>query len=177
MSAAEGKPRVNESLARGGMASRLKALAFFFFSSRRRHTRLQGDWSSDVCSSDLCDLPRDAAASYFAKRHPERRARVIARAGTICAHRFDLLGSGPRDLGPRLPWHADFKSGRVWPERAYFEDLRARIEGDFGTGSDVKMPWELSRFQHLPGLGQALWFTSDRRYYEEFRAQAPHWIA
>src|SRR6266850_3959478 len=28
-------------------------LLFFFFSSRRRHTRLQGDWSSDVCSSDL----------------------------------------------------------------------------------------------------------------------------
>src|SRR5580658_2081552 len=25
----------------------------FFFSSRRRHTSLQGDWSSDVCSSDL----------------------------------------------------------------------------------------------------------------------------
>src|SRR5688500_19759112 len=25
----------------------------FFFSGRRRHTRLQGDWSSDVCSSDL----------------------------------------------------------------------------------------------------------------------------
>src|SRR5256885_13085585 len=28
-------------------------MIFFFFSSRRRHTRLQGDWSSDVCSSDL----------------------------------------------------------------------------------------------------------------------------
>src|SRR5690348_13891893 len=28
----------------------------FFFSSRRRHTRWTGDWSSDVCSSDL-DLP------------------------------------------------------------------------------------------------------------------------
>src|SRR5688500_19075527 len=28
----------------------------FFFSSRRRHTRLQGDWSSDVCSSDLLEL-------------------------------------------------------------------------------------------------------------------------
>src|SRR5690348_17991822 len=26
---------------------------FFFFSSRRRHTRWTGDWSSDVCSSDL----------------------------------------------------------------------------------------------------------------------------
>src|SRR5256885_8422039 len=30
-------------------------ICFFFFSSRRRHTRLQGDWSSDVCSSDLFD--------------------------------------------------------------------------------------------------------------------------
>src|SRR5215210_8578992 len=28
-------------------------LYFFFFSSRRRHTRYIGDWSSDVCSSDL----------------------------------------------------------------------------------------------------------------------------
>src|SRR6266850_4250087 len=28
-------------------------MVFFFFSSRRRHTSLQGDWSSDVCSSDL----------------------------------------------------------------------------------------------------------------------------
>src|ERR1039457_2487616 len=35
--------------------SRRKAFEwwFFFLSSRRRHTRLQGDWSSDVCSSDL----------------------------------------------------------------------------------------------------------------------------
>src|SRR5688500_20130327 len=30
----------------------------FFFSSRRRHTRLQGDWSSDVCSSDLAGVVR-----------------------------------------------------------------------------------------------------------------------
>src|SRR2546427_2353006 len=28
-------------------------LIFFFFSSRRRHTRFDCDWSSDVCSSDL----------------------------------------------------------------------------------------------------------------------------
>src|SRR2546421_214356 len=27
--------------------------SFFFFSSRRRHTRSDRDWSSDVCSSDL----------------------------------------------------------------------------------------------------------------------------
>src|SRR5437763_12421276 len=30
----------------------------FFFSSRRRHTRYIGDWSSDVCSSDLGGTPR-----------------------------------------------------------------------------------------------------------------------
>src|SRR5437879_12179616 len=29
----------------------------FFFSSRRRHTRYIGDWSSDVCSSDLAACP------------------------------------------------------------------------------------------------------------------------
>src|SRR5437762_13211022 len=28
-------------------------MPYFFFSSRRRHTRYIGDWSSDVCSSDL----------------------------------------------------------------------------------------------------------------------------
>src|SRR5439155_6002820 len=31
---------------------------FFFFSSRRRHTRWPRDWSSDVCSSDLEQIPR-----------------------------------------------------------------------------------------------------------------------
>src|SRR2546421_4753389 len=34
------------------LAARLE-LVFFFFSSRRRHTRSDRDWSSDVCSSDL----------------------------------------------------------------------------------------------------------------------------
>src|SRR5256885_3720755 len=39
---------------------------FFFFSSRRRHTRLQGDWSSDVCSSDLTDSSfRTKAIAYL----------------------------------------------------------------------------------------------------------------
>src|SRR2546426_9874999 len=40
----------------------------FFFSSRRRHTRLQGDWSSDVCSSDL-DLA-DRIANSLAEKRP-----------------------------------------------------------------------------------------------------------
>src|SRR5207248_4098490 len=32
----------------------------FFFSSRRRHTRSYGDWSSDVCSSDLSSTFKNA---------------------------------------------------------------------------------------------------------------------
>src|ERR1022692_1042493 len=35
------------------MSETLLVVFLFFFSSRRRHTRLQGDWSSDVCSADL----------------------------------------------------------------------------------------------------------------------------
>src|SRR5256885_13686639 len=36
----------------------------FFFSSRRRHTRLQGDWSSDVCSSDLTSGGTDLCTAF-----------------------------------------------------------------------------------------------------------------
>src|SRR5690348_18226312 len=38
---------------------------FFFFSSRRRHTRWTGDWSSDVCSSDLVPIAGNAAQNAF----------------------------------------------------------------------------------------------------------------
>src|SRR5256884_4132493 len=42
------------SVATAKYGVRLIALElFFFFSSRRRHTRCSRDWSSDVCSSDL----------------------------------------------------------------------------------------------------------------------------
>src|SRR5256885_6862088 len=55
----------------------LSYLVFFFFSSRRRHTRLQGDWSSDVCSSDL-----------FARRLDRARGELKARG-------LDLLIATP----------------------------------------------------------------------------------
>src|SRR5256885_13997303 len=47
-------------------ARRLKSFVeiFFFFSSRRRHTRLQGDWSSDVCSSDLVSVGTSSAGVH-----------------------------------------------------------------------------------------------------------------
>src|SRR6266704_4186009 len=53
---------------------------FFFFSSRRRHTRSKRDWSSDVCSSDLCRVPGcgyGVAAMSLCNRH----ARHWIKAG------------------------------------------------------------------------------------------------
>src|SRR5438105_11935540 len=41
----------------GGFLSDAIPICFFFFSSRRRHTRSTRDWSSDVCSSDLGAQP------------------------------------------------------------------------------------------------------------------------
>src|SRR5713226_9691071 len=38
---------------------------FFFFSSRRRHTIWTGDWSSDVCSSDLAGSVAGARAAQL----------------------------------------------------------------------------------------------------------------
>jgi hypothetical protein len=123
----------------------------------------------------VADIPRAEAAAFLAE-HPGRRARVLERAAAARAHRFDLLGSGPVDLGPRLPWHADFVSGYAWDRHAHFRELVGRIEAEFGSGRDVKIPWELSRFQHAPCLGQAFWLTGDRGCYEAFRDQVRDWV-
>src|SRR6516162_6587632 len=69
------------------------AALYFFFSSRRRHTRLQGDWSSDVCSSDLVkedtaetvqgvlhNLFRIFGAPLVFKRSEERRVGKECRS-------------------------------------------------------------------------------------------------
>src|SRR6266536_5718501 len=50
---------------------------FFFFSSRRRHTRSTRDWSSDVCSSDLMSFANQAlAAEFMVKNHESLEKRV-----------------------------------------------------------------------------------------------------
>src|SRR2546426_5542381 len=52
----------------------------FFFSSRRRHTRLQGDWSSDVCSSDL---PGTEARAPVEPRPPVQDLQVARLEGVL----------------------------------------------------------------------------------------------
>src|SRR6266567_5790043 len=55
------------------------AFYFFFFSSRRRHTRFDCDWSSDVCSSDLADrvLESWAVADALAALRPDHRQVLL----------------------------------------------------------------------------------------------------
>src|SRR6266513_5510680 len=52
---------------------------FFFFSSRRRHTRSKRDWSSDVCSSDL----GEARLRYHAPLRFDDEYDIKVRVGDI----------------------------------------------------------------------------------------------
>src|SRR6266705_195830 len=58
---------------------------FFFFSSRRRHTRSYGDWSSDVCSSDLPRREFRPGAVQGARR-AVRRGAVAGARDVLRAH-------------------------------------------------------------------------------------------
>lgn len=100
------------------------------------------------------------------------RESILARAEALLAHRFELLGSGPTDLGSPIPWTADFKTGATWPL-----DHISRVPIVRGDGSDIKVPWELSRAQHLPLLAAAHRLTGDQRFLDELGAQLRSWIA
>src|SRR5579864_8517455 len=100
---------------------------FFFFSSRRRHTRLTCDWSSDVCSSDLgafppeqvadilsdvlgssnssmweklVGIPEDVFAGYLLKEHPQTAAFILSKVSASFAAR--IASQLPRDFRNQL---------------------------------------------------------------------------
>src|SRR2546422_5055709 len=56
-------------------------LSFFFFSSRRRHTRCSRDWSSDVCSSDLKSSPKLFQAITTGKHFPNAVLTALKAGG------------------------------------------------------------------------------------------------
>ncbi|GAB4478121.1 MAG: hypothetical protein Kow00124_22090 [Anaerolineae bacterium] len=104
---------------------------------------------------------------------PEARARTIAAAEEVLCHRFDLLGSGPVDLGAEIDWHSDFKTGWRWP---LVHHLRL-THPPLASPHDIKVPWELSRCHHLVTLGRAYAFSGDERCAREFVDQVRGWIA
>lgn len=101
-----------------------------------------------------------------------QQAQLLEPAEQILAHRFDLLGSGPTDLGPTIDWQRDFKSGRRWPDAHI-----SRVPSVFADDSDIKVPWELSRCQHLPLLAAAHRVSGEQRFLDELGAQLSAFIA
>src|SRR6266446_7960571 len=100
---------------------------YFFFSSRRRHTRLQGDWSSDVCSSDLLKTMRAAfnrarerienldflgaarELSSMIEPRKDKKARDLSveEQRLLCAA-YDMRGRAQFNLGNTRGAEADF---------------------------------------------------------------------
>lgn len=97
---------------------------------------------------------------------------IIEAANKICKHEFNLLGSGDKCLGKNISWNEDFKAGYRW-ENNFYKNIKII---DLTNDADVKVPWELSRFQHIFTLGKAYWLTDDENYAIEFKEEIAHWI-
>src|SRR5206468_7557494 len=95
----------------------------FFFSSRRRHTRSDRDWSSDVCSSDLaCVPPRLLRGWPFHGTAP----RSAPAADSRCSHSLSAAPEQPRRAKCRVagahlrlvpPRSEERRVGKEWRSR------------------------------------------------------------
>src|SRR6266516_4944088 len=124
---------------------------FFFFSSRRRHTRLYGDWSSDVCSSDLAWLHLEVVRGILdeaARGSSEEPGQIGGEelAGQGKGHR--RIGDGPihgvaeaAESG-RVLFGRDPVDGHELPQRTRFhERYAARKSRKLGaTTSSIVTP-------------------------------------
>src|SRR5437762_13700280 len=99
---------------------------FFFFSSRRRHTRYIGDWSSDVCSSDLLMSDGTWNYSYDAEGNLSGKSPVAGSSNTkswtyLYDHR-NQMRSEERRVGKSV----DYGGGRVIKKkRIYNEEIES----------------------------------------------------
>src|SRR2546430_15412815 len=89
----------------------------FFFSSRRRHTRFDCDWSSDVCSSDLEVIELAGPPQVRHARTPK------PRIGRRVAPALHQLGGGPilRGVPPRDEDCGDLRTAHL----IFFPELPA----------------------------------------------------
>ena len=101
-----------------------------------------------------------------------KEKQIIKQANKICNHIFNLLGSGDINLGKEIKWNGDFKTGFIW-ENKFYKNIKTV---DLTNSADVKVPWELSRFQHIPILSQAYLLTNNLKYPLEFKNQIEDWI-
>src|SRR6266487_6207260 len=96
-------------------------MPFFFFSSRRRHTRWTGDWSSDVCSSDLIwNILMQSALSITSRHNGLLRImqrdvtnRRLAIADCISGTSPDLLCKAHRNQGGAAGIREDYLTVKI----------------------------------------------------------------
>lgn len=99
------------------------------------------------------------------------RDSIIAFAELVCNGDFPVLGRNIMHLGLPPRWNVDFVSGKGW-EKSSSHLLRV-VRHD---GSDVKVPWELSRLQFLPIVGKAFVLTKVARYRRVAKSLLSAWI-
>src|SRR2546430_3774814 len=103
-----------------------KILGFlFFFSSRRRHTRFDCDWSSDVCSSDL---PPDSPAAGGRRRGAASPARRPGRARRTTSASRAAADAAPRSVAGGSRRRASSGSGTRATPRCRSEERRVGEE-------------------------------------------------
>jgi hypothetical protein len=102
------------------------------------------------------------------------KAQIIKDADLVTKQQFDILGTGLQYWNNPIRWHLDIKSGREWPVCYYKKLYNGNLTGV--NFSDVKIPWELSRFQHLIPLIKAFIITGDDKYASEAVNQIDNWI-
>jgi uncharacterized heparinase superfamily protein len=98
--------------------------------------------------------------------------RILQKAEDALAHRVDLLGSGPVELGATIDWHKDYKTNLSWPVLY----CRSIDYNNQDRPSDVKFPWEVSRMQWLIPAGQAYLLSGDEKYARAVRRVIEQWI-
>lgn len=106
------------------------------------------------------------------KRDPNGKSHLVNHANRTLSRAISRLADPEFE---NIDWQLDFKSGYRWKESVWSRDIRFGVH----FGADVKVPWELARMQHLPGLGlAALYFPGDSAQYAgEFRNQVVDFIA
>ena len=97
---------------------------------------------------------------------------IADEADLVLENKFQTLGSTLTDLGDPILWQRDFKSGKEW-NLLPPQDLDIL---DLGQPSDVKVPWELSRFHQTWWLGKASWMTGNNEYARKFESLVSDWI-
>ena len=110
-----------------------------------------------------------------------KKRKIVHKAIKIIDHRFVLFGkefsfhpgqSTTSSSYQKINWHQDPSTGSEFPQKDWYRLVRKNLP----KGSDLKYPWELSRFHHLILLGQAYAYTNQEKYTLEFINQISDWI-